>query len=212
MKPITLKNHTLRLSFDTTTGALIGLTAVDTGWEALPRPELGLSFRLLVPTRSDVHWQAEGRRNNSVFGERQSLTRVDVSEDARQATFVWDGVVDQRDAALDIAVTLVVTLDDEAAVFRCAIDNRSPHMVENVMCPYLGGLRPPVGATRMDMFTSSYSDPETHSLWPVFDSRHGYFGVDHPSFLAKDFVPPSVCYVLVAEGCTWGSMRSARNV
>ena len=53
MADLVLQNDTLRLTFDRARGALVGLAAVQTGWEILDRPHLGLSFRLLVPLISD---------------------------------------------------------------------------------------------------------------------------------------------------------------
>lgn len=95
MTVITLQNASLRLEFSRATGALVGLTAVETGWQLLNRPTLGLSFRLLVPL-------AEERRNNPVFGEKQTVTSVAVGADGRSATFVWDGVTSELGGRLPI--------------------------------------------------------------------------------------------------------------
>ena len=83
MTTFTLENETLCLEFDRDTGALVGLTAVETGWRILDRPDLGLSFRLLVPQRraeggwfSDANSVPAGTRNNPVYGEKQRLTSL----------------------------------------------------------------------------------------------------------------------------------------
>ena len=80
MTTFTLKNNILALDFRRDNGALVGLTALRTGWKILDRPELGLSFRLLVPL-------SEEKRNNPVFGEKQALTRLEVAPDGRSALF-----------------------------------------------------------------------------------------------------------------------------
>ena len=66
MSTFVLANDTLRLEFDRDTGALVDVATADGGWQLLDRPQLGLSFRLLVPL--------PGRRNNPVLGEKQRLT------------------------------------------------------------------------------------------------------------------------------------------
>ncbi len=105
MAEFTLQNDTLRLTFDRATGALVGLAAVQTGWEIVSRPHLGLSFRLLVPLTSDDPvdvafaermGRAYGeRRNNPVYGEKQKLTALELAPDGKAATFTWDGVTSE---------------------------------------------------------------------------------------------------------------------
>ena len=58
MSSVVLQNSNLRLEFDRGSGALIRLTALQTGWKILDRPELGLSFRLLIPLRI---WPVSGK-------------------------------------------------------------------------------------------------------------------------------------------------------
>ncbi|MBN2583374.1 MAG: hypothetical protein JXL80_09910, partial [Planctomycetes bacterium] len=177
---VVLQNETLRLVFDRRNGALIGVRALASGWDILDRPQLGLSFQLLVPTRPMTDWHAEGRRNNPVFGVEQKLTSLAASADGRSAVFVWDGVISRHAGPLPIKVTVEVTLDDLQAVWTTTIENRSDFPVENVYSPYLGDLRPPPGAESFKTFTFHYSDPIETSLWPTFDNTRGYFGNDLP--------------------------------
>lgn len=183
---ITLGNDRLELTFDSKTAALLGLRCLQTGWEAIGRPELGLSFEMLVPTRaSEQPWQHGGRRNNRVFGDQQPPAQVEVSPDCRHARFAWESLIDERGERLGVGLTLGVSLADEAAVFQCTINNQSPYVVENAIWPFLGDLRPPTGADFLELFAPGYSDPSRTSLWPMFRNQHGYFGVDHPSMLRK---------------------------
>src|SRR5512144_2781944 len=108
MNPIILQNKKLRLEFSPETGVLTGLSARETGWKILDRPQLGLSFRLLVPL-------SEALRNNPVYGEKQALTGLDVAADGRSGVFTWDGVTSERGGKLDIRVALKVSLDDSQA-------------------------------------------------------------------------------------------------
>ena len=68
MNDTVLENEALRLRFAADTGRLCELVARDTGWSVLDRPELGLSFRLMVPL--------PGRRNNPVYGEDQKASSI----------------------------------------------------------------------------------------------------------------------------------------
>jgi hypothetical protein len=77
---IILENKTLRMEFDRNNGALIGLTAVRTGWEILNRSHLGLSFQLLVPL--------PGKRNNVMHGEKQKVSTVEVGKDNKSLVFI----------------------------------------------------------------------------------------------------------------------------
>jgi hypothetical protein len=71
MTTFILKNDNLVLEFSRSSGALIGLGAVRTGWKILDRPHLGLSFRLLLPL-------SEERRNNPVYGEKRALSFLQI--------------------------------------------------------------------------------------------------------------------------------------
>jgi len=68
--PIALENSNLRLEFDPRSGALTHIQAVQTGWNLLDRPGLGLSFRLLVPLRDSKDWCDPAPCNNPVNGEK----------------------------------------------------------------------------------------------------------------------------------------------
>ncbi len=187
MSTLILENETLRLEFDRAKGALVGLTAVGTGWRILDRPELGLSFRLLVPQRrdkagpfSDAGFVPDGRRNNPVYGEKQKLTSLDVAADGRAATFVWDGVMSELGERLDIKLTLTVALTGRQAVYAVTVDNRSPHIVENVYCPYLGDVAHPPDVAWFKTFIYQYATAAEWALWPTYHNMRGYYGVDYP--------------------------------
>jgi Domain of unknown function (DUF6259) len=185
MTTFTLQNNTLSLEFDRTTGALVGLTAKRTGWKILDRPQLGLSFRLLVPLRADADWHADSPRNNPVYGEKQALTALDVAADGRSATFVWDGVTSEYGGRLDIKLTLTVRLNDQQAVYAMTVDNRSPHVVENVYCPCLGDVAHPADEEWFKTFIYNYATAVEWRLWPHFDNMRGYYGVDYPTQFAN---------------------------
>jgi hypothetical protein len=170
---LTLENENLRLEFDRTNGALIGLTAVKTGWRIFDRPQLGLSFRLLVPLSDE-------RRNNPVYGEKQAVSRFEIAKEQQKAVIVWDGVDLEVGGHLPIKLTLVVSLDEQQAVFSTTVENHSPYIVENVYCPYLGDVQPPPGAKYLKTFLTGYGSATEFGLWPTYQNLRGYFGVDFP--------------------------------
>jgi hypothetical protein len=192
MKPLILENKTLRLEFDRQTGAVVGLTALPTGWEILNRPELGLSFRLLVPL-------SEERRNNPVFGEKQKVSAVEITPDDRTILFTWDGVTSEIGGPLPIKLTLSVTITDRQAVFTMNVENRSPYIVENVFCPYLGDVQHPQDEAWFKTFLYQYATAQEWSLWPTYLNMRGYFGVDYPIQLGVGPFAgaPSVPYILL---------------
>jgi hypothetical protein len=211
MDTFTLENDTLRLEFDRQNGALVGLTAVKSGWHILDRPQVGLSFRLLVPL-------SEEHRNNPVFGEKQPVSQVSVAPDKRSATFVWDGVTPEAGGRLDIRLTLKVTLSARQSVYAMTVENHSPFAVENVYCPYLGDVQHPAQAEYFKTFSSNYGTVSEFPLWPTFQNLRGYFGVDYPTQFApwsSNVGAPMTPYMLLRgqdEGLYAGVASSASEL
>src|SRR5579871_3592861 len=146
MPPIIFENEALHLEFDPANGALTRLIAVETGWEIVSRPELGLAFRLLVPLSP--------QRNNPVYGEKQALSRTDRSD--KGVTFTWDKVTSEHGGNHNIKVVLQVTLEKRNVRFQISIENRSEYTVENVYCPYFGDLRHPADEEWFKAFWYTY--------------------------------------------------------
>ncbi|TVR50942.1 MAG: hypothetical protein EA426_20455 [Spirochaetaceae bacterium] len=172
METYQIENDNLRLEFNRETGALIGLTAVRTGWEILNRPHLGLSFRLLLPTPE--------KRNNQIHGEKQILAAAEVSAERRSVRFVWDRVVAENGTAHEIEIELTVGIEDSHAVFRMNIKNGSEHTVENVYCPYLGDIHRVPSDDWLKTFVYNYHSAVEWDLWPSYENLPGYYGVDYP--------------------------------
>jgi hypothetical protein len=185
MEPIVLESDTLRMVFDADSGALIGLSAAETGWEVLNRPHLGLSYRLLVPQRLASDSLFAGQRDNQVLGEKQALASLEVTQDGKVATFVWDGVQSEGSEELGIRLALVVTLTGPQATFALTVENHSPYVIENVYCPYLGDVQHPPDEAWFRTFVYSYATGAEWSLWPTFQNLRGYYGVDYPTQFAS---------------------------
>jgi hypothetical protein len=187
MQNVVLENETLRLEFSRGTGALVGLTAVATGWEILNRPHLGLSWRLLVPLEDPAQpgiW-AGRRRNNPVYGKEHPLTALALAPDGRGVTFTWDGVTSEHGGQLDIKLTLEVRLTDRQAVYAMTVQNRSPYTVENVYVPALGDVQHPADEEWFKTFLYAYAAAQEWPLWPTYWNSRGYYGVDFPTQFAS---------------------------
>ena len=116
MTTFCLKNQCLSMEFDCSSGAMVQMTAMETGWKIFDRPELGLSFRMLLPL-------SEERRNNPVFGEKQTLSKLVQGADGRSVEMVWDGVTSEYGGQHPIRVVQQIDLDDRQAVFTLRVEN-----------------------------------------------------------------------------------------
>jgi hypothetical protein len=167
-----ISSDSIRLVFSRTNGTLVGIESATSNWKILDRPELGLSFRLLLPL--------PGRRNNPVHGERQIPSRIEMDPNGRRILIRWDGVVSEFGGAHDIRLELEVRVEGAEAVFTMSIDNRSDSVIESVHCPYFGDVRRPDGAAWFKTFLYSYATAQEWNLWPKYDNMRGYYGVDRP--------------------------------
>lgn len=181
MEAIVLKNSNLRLEFGPSSGALIRLVSLKTGWEILSRPHLGLSFRILVPL--------PGRRNNPVYGEKQEVSDIKVSPDNSKVTFIWNSLISEYGGRHDIRLIIEVKSNGQQIVFTPHIDNHSEYMIENVYCPYLGDVQPPSSSEWFRTFLYNYGSAQEWSLYPIYQNMRGYYGVDYPTQVG----PPSAC-------------------
>lgn len=176
MRTLTLQSEAITAEFTMQNGALVRLRSNATGWEVVRKPELGLSFRMLLPL-SD-------RRNNPVDGNFQDKPLVDPSRDERGVTFTWTRLRSQFGGEHDIRFALTARLSDAGLVFQCTIANNSDLVVENVYAPYLGGLQRPQDTPWFKAFSYVYASAQEWDLWPRFSNLKGYYGVDFPTQVA----------------------------
>jgi hypothetical protein len=174
MDTFTLQNQTLQLNFDPQTGALVGIFARELNWPILTPAHAGLSFRLLVPLSDE-------KRDNPVFGEKQTLTRLDAAPDGQKVRFTWEDVVSEAGGSLQVKINLEVVLSERQAIFTPSIENHSVYVVENVYCPYLGDVQHPAEAEWFKTFLYTYATANEWALWPTYQNLRGYYGVDYPT-------------------------------
>ena len=98
---VVLEDEAILVSFDERSGALTRLVRKSTNWVVERRPELGASFRLLVPL--------PGRRANFVLGQKQRAARVEkIAENKVES--VWKNPMSEHGGALPITLTATTTL------------------------------------------------------------------------------------------------------
>lgn len=189
MDTIKLNSKSLHCEFCRETGALVRLTASETDWGIIDHPELGLSFRLMVPL-------SEERRNNNVFGEKQRLASY--KEHDGHIIFRWEGVTSELGGKLPINVEIKVAVEDRQIVYLMKIDNHSDYIIEAAYCPYLGDTRPPKEAEWFKSFIYDYGHCREGSLWPEFINQTDYCGVDYPTQMERG-APMNPYYLLRSE-------------
>src|SRR5690242_5080590 len=95
-----LNTDTLEVGFDPQSGAIAALRSTSGSWAILDRPNLGLSFRLLVPLPD--------RRMNYVEGVEQQPPAISWSEDRRTLNLHWESVTSEHGGEHPIGVHISV--------------------------------------------------------------------------------------------------------
>lgn len=171
-KTVVLENAEWLIAFDCNSGALVQMVRKSSSWTVERRPELGVSFRLLVPLAK--------QRDNFILGQKQKAVFVKKSGD-NQVKLRWENLVSEHGGVMPIAFNAVVTLENETLTFTGEIENNADLSVETIDYPYFGDLNPPTRDSSL----------KTHHLWvgalsedpiyPRFDNAKGYWGVRYPT-------------------------------
>ena len=168
---IVLEDNKLLVAFDNSSGALTRLERKATRWVIERRPELGVSFRLLVPLPH--------RRANFVLGQKQRAERVEKVA-GNKVEIVWKNPVSEHGGAVPLTLTATVTLDNGALSFLATLDNESDLTVETIDYPYFGDLNPPSPGETMRSEHMWYANLVENEIHPHFGNEKGYWGVRYP--------------------------------
>jgi hypothetical protein len=169
---IVLEDSELLVAFDKVSGALTRIERKSTHWPIQRRPELGISFRLLVPL--------PGRRDNLVLGQKQRATSVEkVSES--ECRLQWKDLQSEHGGVLPITFSATVTLKNGALSFNGSLENDSALWVETIDYPYLGDLSAPTQDTVLRAEHMWYGHLDGTEIHPHFTNEKGYWGVDYPT-------------------------------
>ncbi|MGH9345119.1 MAG: hypothetical protein ACRD19_15335, partial [Terriglobia bacterium] len=131
---VVLENQEFLIAFNKTSGAITRLERKSTHWVIERRPELGASFRLLVPLPD--------RDDNFVLGEKQRAVKVDKVSNNR-VEIVWKNLLSEHGGVLPITLTATVELRGGELSFGATLANGSELTVDTIAYPFFGDLNPP---------------------------------------------------------------------
>ena len=169
---ILLEDADVMVAFDAHSGALLQLHSKLTKWTIQRRPELGISFRLLVPLPH--------RRDNFVLGQKQRAAGVKRISD-KEIRIEWAGLLSEHGGELPISFSSRVKLDKGILTFEGALINNSTLTVETIDYPYFGDLSSPARNAPMKSEHMWYGNLVGDEIYPEFKNEKGYWGVDFPT-------------------------------
>lgn len=169
---IILQDETLLAAFDTDSGAMTRMVNKLTGWVIERRPELGVSFRLLVPYPD--------HRCNFVLGQKQHAVKVEKVSD-NEIRMVWKNLISEKEGALPITFTSNVALNAGSLIFNASLENNSSYTIETIDYPYFGDLTSPSKNTSMTVRTMWYGNLGGDEIYPHFVNEKGYWGDFYPT-------------------------------
>jgi hypothetical protein len=174
-RSIVIENDRLSLSFDESTGALIGLVNKVTGWRWQVKASLGESFNLFVPTPD--------RSYSPVLGVRNRLSSFQRSANGQSLTLVWSDLESEYQGKLDITLRGTVQLEGDRARFEITVMNHSPHTIASLSWPIVGSIAEPDPV--MQLSTPTYGGMSVSPLWNPALPNGGYFGTNYPARLVN---------------------------
>ena len=193
MDKICLETSSLRLEFDKSNGSLVTIYSKISDWYIMNRPNIALSWRLMLPL------EEQGKRNNNAWGNNQNTAPICESSDSF-VKFHWNAVESEFGGMHNIAVTTECAIENDQAVFRMHIKNDDKVYVENVYYPYIGDLHHHQDAEKFDFIRGCYFMAQRLELWPSFQNYCGTHSVDYPTLAVEsDINPPMYPYVMAAD-------------
>jgi hypothetical protein len=169
---IVLEDSALLVAFDKASGALTRMVRKSTHWEIERRPELGSSFRLLVPLPK--------QRANFVLGQKQHAASVQKVASNR-VEIVWKDPVSEHGGPIPLTLTAAVELQNGALTSVATLVNDSAMTVETIDYPYFGDFNPPSKDETMQTEHMWYGNMVGDELHPNFNNQKGYWGVNFPT-------------------------------
>src|SRR5580692_10638451 len=168
---VVLEDNELLVAFDKASGALTRMVRKSTQWTIERRPELGVSFRLLVPLPK--------QRANFVLGQKQRAASVEKISSNR-VEIVWKNPVSEHGGVVPLTFSAAVELENGVLTFTATLENDSELTVETIDYPYFGDINPPAKGEKMEADHMWYANLVVDEIHPHFNNQHGYWGVNFP--------------------------------
>jgi len=169
---IILEDSELLVAFDKASGALTQMVRKSTQWTIERRPELGVSFRLLVPLPK--------QRANFVVGQKQHAVSVEKIS-AHRVEIAWKDPVSEHGGVVPLTLSAAVELQNGVLTFAATLVNGSSLTVETLDYPYFGDLNPPAKGEKMEADHMWYANLVVDEIHPHFNNAKGYWGVNFPT-------------------------------
>lgn len=171
-REVVLQDGKLLVAFDSETGALTKMVSKTTDWTIERRPDLGISFRMLVPLPD--------RQDNFILGQKQQAVKVDKISD-HEVVIEWKNLLSQHGGTIPIAFTATVRLNDGVLTFGGKVVNDSRLTVQTLDYPYFEDFNPPSRNSSLNVRTAWYDNLQSDEIYPKFDNAKGYWGVFYPT-------------------------------
>lgn len=194
---VVLEDSELVVSFDRASGALTRLVRKSTNWVIQRRPELGASFRLLVPLPH--------RRANFVLGQKQRAQKVDKVA-PNKLEIVWVDPITEHAGVIPVTLTATIVLDQGGLTFDLSVNNNSDLTVETIDYPYFGDLNPPSWDDTMQAEHMWYGNLGSDEIYPHFSNSKGYWGDVFPTKVI-DSKRSLICLIQAAQQGLYVEMR-----
>jgi len=191
MKTFSLETSNLKIDFNVDNGSLVNIHSKVSNWDLIKRPQLALSWRIMLPL--------DGKRNNDAWGHEQGGNPKCEYND-NSISFVWDKITSQFGGEHNIIVKTVCAIENDQAVFKMNIKNNDDCIAENVYYPYIGDLYRPTGCEKFSFQHGGYSAMKEYEMYPTFPNQGGTHSVDYPTLCVEDHInPPMYPFGLISD-------------
>ncbi len=171
-REIVLQDSKLIVAFNSETGALTRLVSKEPQWAIERRPDLGISFRMLVPLPD--------RQDNFVLGQKQRAVKVE-KVSGHEVVIEWKNLLSQHGGVLPITFTATVKLNDGVLTFGGKVVNDSKLTIQTLDYPYFGDFNPPSRKSYVSVRTAWYDNLQSAQIYPDFINAKGYWGDFYPT-------------------------------
>lgn len=174
MDTVSLRSGPVEVELGTEHGEILTLRHRGLDIDLVTERRLCENFRLLLPLPH--------RRGHYVHGRGQRLHAVELGHDGTEALLEWRGLASDE-GTFDVTFRLRLRVADGQVEFRSTIENNTDFLVEEVLCPAIGGID---GRDTPGNWYAHHSNWVGVGVeWPVYEEFPGsYLGPAEPVWFA----------------------------